>query len=337
MFTSPLLLGGLLSFAFYFAVHKGWIAHPLIYRYFAGHPVEYITAVMFFVGFAILAVKLLSVVSQRQLLRNTPVLPPQDTKADVRYIPSYVDKIRQYEKNNGTSVLTQRLIKALQFVHRCGKADALDDELRSLADSAAVKADADYGLVRLILWAVPMVGFLGTVIGITAALDNLDLNTINESSKKLSAGLAVAFDTTGLAMTLDVLLFFIQFLVHREEMNLLGETERLSGEELRGRFGVSESSAGLLAEPCPLAPAAFVEALRQSAAELTALRKETLQQTEALQRVLGNHSELLQLEERLRSNLVTLANVGNFEETVNSLAAVIHLLNSNRRMELKAV
>jgi hypothetical protein len=30
-----------------------------------------------------------------------------------------------------------------------------------------------------------------------------------------------------------------------------------------------------------------------------------------------------------------VAQVGNFEETVNSLAAAIHLLNSNRRSELR--
>ncbi|MDR3183297.1 MAG: MotA/TolQ/ExbB proton channel family protein [Planctomycetaceae bacterium] len=343
IYTSPLLLGGLLSFVFYFAIHRGWIANQLVQRYFAGHPVEYVTTVMFFVGFAILAVKLFNVVLQRQRLTDEAVLasasfPQQENKVDVRYAHIYLDKVQEYEKNSGVSLLTQRIIKALQFIQHSGKADELDDELRCLADNAAVKADADYGLVRLILWAVPMVGFLGTVIGITAALDSLDLNMINESSKKLSAGLAVAFDTTGLAIALDVLLFFIQFLVHREEMQLLGETERLAGDELRGRF-VNVKETGLFgsAETCPLSPMTFADAMRQSAVELTALRKETIQQTEALRHIIGSHSELLQLEAQLRNNLAVLSNIGNFEETVNSLAAAIHLLNTNRRVELKAV
>jgi biopolymer transport protein ExbB/TolQ len=339
--TSPLLFGGALSFVFYFAIHKGWIASPLVHRYFAGHPVEYITTVMFFVGLSVLAVKFIHALHQRKLLRNTPVLPQADSKADVRYASIYLEKVRQYEKDQEVSLLTQRLTKALQFVHRTGRADELDDELRFIADGAVAKTDADYGLVRLILWAVPMLGFLGTVIGITAALDNLDLNAINESSKQLSAGLAVAFDTTGLAITLDVLLFFIQFLVYREEMQLLGETERLAADELRGRFANSEeriTNCGSCAYNSILAPhntPQTVETLRQMAVEMVSLRHETIQQTETLQRVLGSHSELLHLEERLRENLAALSNVGNFEDTVHSLAAAIHLLNKSHRRELR--
>jgi len=69
---------------------------------------------------------------------------------------------------------------------------------------------------------------------------------------------------------------------------------------------------------------------------MLALREETVRQTEAVREILGANTQLLQLEERLRENLSTVANVGNFEETVNSLAAAIHLLNSNRRSELRA-
>ncbi|GHT20683.1 hypothetical protein FACS189419_00210 [Planctomycetales bacterium] len=337
--ASPLLFGGLLSFAFYLAIHKNYLAHPLIHRYFAGHPVEYITTILFFVGFAILAAKFLRVFLQRQLIRTGQILPPLENKTDVRYAAVFLEQVRQSEKKNGVTLLTERLRKALSFVVRSGSAKEMDDELRYLADGAVAKADTDYGLVRLILWAVPMLGFLGTVIGITAALDSLDLNAINESSKKLSAGLAIAFDTTGLAIALDVALFFIQFVVYKEEMLILGETERLTNDELRGRFVTDENNSALstFSEPCPLSPVQFVEALRQNAAELTALRKETIKQMEMLKGVLGSQSELLQLESQLRNNLSLLANVGNFEETVNSLAAAIHLLNSNRRIELKAV
>jgi biopolymer transport protein ExbB/TolQ len=399
--TSPFLWGGLLSFGFYFLIHNGLINQPLIIRYFAGHPVEYITTIMFFLGVAILGTKYLHILFQRHLLRQSPILEP-DYKVDVRCADRYLDMLSRHEKKYGSSILTRRLRLALNFVRRCGSAEELDTELRYLSDEDTAKADADYGLVRLILWAVPMLGFLGTVIGITTALDNLDLNTINESSQKLSDGLAVAFDTTGLAIALDVALFFIQFIVYRDENNLIWETDKRTDDELRGRFELgirlednnqivavrqmletvitsleqltvrqsriweqsmtvanqrfsqlTEQNADVLKnsllsaldeslshhaqslvqaesqliERTREATLKFSDALKQNAAGLISLQEETVRQTEALRNVIGTSTQLVKLEERLHENLAALAQVGNFEETVNSLAATIHLLN----------
>jgi biopolymer transport protein ExbB/TolQ len=399
--TSPLLWGGLLSFGFYFPIHNGFINQPLITRYFAGHPVEYITTIMFFIGIAILGIKYLHILFQQHLLRQSPILEP-DHKVDVRYADRYLDTLLRHEKKYGSSILTRRLRLALNFVRRCGSAEELDTELRYLSDEDAAQADADYGLVRLILWAVPMLGFLGTVIGITTALDNLDLNTINESSRKLSEGLAVAFDTTGLAIALDVALFFIQFIVYRKENNLIWEIGKRTDDELRGRFelgirsedntqitavrkmletvitsleqltvrqskiweqsmtaanqkfsqlteqnaevlkssllsaldeSLSHHAQSLVHAESQLMERArestlkFSDALKQNAAGLLSLQEETVRQTEALRNVIGTSTQLIKLEERLHENLAALAQVGNFEETVNSLAATIHLLN----------
>lgn len=405
--ASPLLWGGLLSFGFYAALLNGVIDHPLVLRYFAGHEVEYITTVMFFVGFAALALKYVRVRAERKKLRHSPVLEPQPGhKVDSRHAGRFLEELHLHEKENGRSILTWRLRQALQFVRRSGSASELDTELRYLSEEDAAKADADYGLVRLILWAVPMLGFLGTVIGITIALGNLDLNAINESSKMLSGGLMVAFDTTALAIALDVALYFVQFLVYREESNLLWEVDKRTDAELRGRFEteiasednshvvalrrmfedmsrsleqlmirqtkiweqsmtaanqrfsqlteqnveilkisltaalnenlsqhaktLTEAEAKLL-ERSRETTIRFCDALQKNAAGLQAIQEATVQQTETVQNVLGTSGQLIKLEERLNHNLASLAQVGNFEETVNSLAAVIHLLNGKHR------
>jgi len=381
---------------FYGAIHGGWITHPLVVRYFASHPIEYVITVMFFVGLAILIVKYAAILLQRQLMQRCPVLPPNSLPLPIAQVGSDLDAVGMHEKKHGKSLLTERLKTILHSLRRSNSAGNLDVEIRSRSESAAAKTDAEYGLTRLILWAIPMIGFLGTVIGITVALDNLDLNAMNESSKKLSAGLAIAFDTTGLAIALAVLLFFVQFIVQREEMSLLSETDRLTEMELVGRFeqndipkendaittirrmletitasivqatqrqaNVWEQSAETLkiamssalnesverhaniiaqAETDLLLRAGktavqFSEAVSKNAATILSLRDETMRQTETVREILGTNSQLIQLEERLHQNLSTLASVGNFEETVNSLAAAIHLLNSNRRSELRA-
>ena len=377
IFASPVLWGGIFSVAFYFPIHQGWISDPFIQRYFASHPILYAITVMFFVGLASLMAKYLAVLAERSVLRQTPILDPRSPqKVDVRYTDHYLATIQRHIKKFGESILSRRLQLALLFVKRGGSAEELDTELRYLSEDDATKADADYGLVRLVLWAVPMVGFLGTVVGITMALGNLDLNAINESSKMLSAGLAVAFDTTALAIALDLVLYFIQFVVYREESNLLREVDRLTGNELRGRFEMEvggadngqvvavrrmletvvtsleqlttkqsqiwEQTLTANAEVLKKSLAAAInESMSQHAQTLAQaeerfldtlrqLQNGSVQQTEAIQKVLGTGSQLVQLEENLHRNLAVLAKVGNFEETVNSLAAAIHLLNARR-------
>ena len=390
------MLGGTLSLLFYGAIHAEWVQHPLVLRYFAAHSINHVITVTFFVGVAILIAKYCTILFQRQLLLKGPVLPLNPQPLPITQVANDLDTVQQHEKKHGNSLLTERLTILLHSLRRSNSTSNLDVEIRNRAETAAARADADYGLTRLILWAIPMIGFLGTVIGITMALDNLDLNAMSESSKKLSAGLAIAFDTTGLAIALAVVLFFVQFFVHREESSLLTEIDRLTENELCGRFeqhdeqkendalvtirrmletitlsieqatkrqtDIWEQSAETLkislasalnesmehhakvlmqAESELMSQAGktaiqFNESFSKSAACILSLRDETARQTETVREILGTNSQLIQLEERLRENLSTLAAVGNFEETVNSLAAAIHLLNSNRRSELRA-
>src|SRR5205807_893699 len=66
--------------------------------------------------------------------------------------------------------LGRRIAAVLDFVAGRGSAADLDDQLRTLADTDAVALEGSYSLVRFITWAIPILGFLGTVLGITKAI-----------------------------------------------------------------------------------------------------------------------------------------------------------------------
>ena len=59
------------------------------------------------------------------------------------------------------------------------------------------------------------------------------------------AGLYVAFDTTSLALSLSLVLMFVQFLAERIEMQLLSIVDTRASEELVGRF----ETAGTARDP----------------------------------------------------------------------------------------
>jgi hypothetical protein len=91
-------------------------------------------------------------------------------------------------------------------------------------------------MVRIIIWAIPILGLLGTVIGITIAVANLNPETLEQSMAKVTHGLGVAFDHTATALSLTMLLMFAKSGVERVEDHLLARVDARVSEELVGRF-----------------------------------------------------------------------------------------------------
>jgi hypothetical protein len=158
--------------------------------------------------------------------------------------------------------LPKRLRDGLDFVTRTGKADDLEDHLKYLADVDGARAHASYGLVRFIVWAIPIMGFLGTVIGITVAIATLSPTEL-ENISGVVAGLGTAFDTTATALALSMVLMFSQFVVERMEQSFLDQVDEQAWDSLAGRFqtdGIADGSA--------LAVARLGDAVGRSSAQL---------------------------------------------------------------------
>ena len=131
----------------------------------------------------------------------------------------------------------------MQHVRRHGSADALDDELKYLSDMDAARLHTGYGLFRVIVWAIPILGFLGTVIGITMALNGIDMQAPEQSMHNVLSGLGLKFDTTALALTLSMILMFVHFSVERAENALLEQVDHQVQDDLAGRFAAIPAGA----------------------------------------------------------------------------------------------
>jgi biopolymer transport protein ExbB/TolQ len=208
----------------------------LITRYFTNHPVEYIETVMFSIGLAALVLKALDIFGQYSALRRSPLEAVPRTAQPVDQCHLLLDALGRLHGRRQDDYYIRRLRGAIEHVGTCGSAESLGDELRYLADVDAARLHASYGLFRVILWAIPILGFLGTVMGITMALNGVDLKAPDQSMIQVLTGLGLKFDTTALALTLSMLLMFVHFFVDRAENALLVEVDRLAEQELIGRF-----------------------------------------------------------------------------------------------------
>jgi len=232
----PLIWGGLASLGFYALIQQFYQDSEFVHRYFASHPVEYVTMTMFFVGLAALAIKGVDVLIQSASLGKTTLGQAPAGGQSVDSADTLLADLSKTPDRLSDSYLVRRLREALVYVQRKGSADTLDEHLRYASDLDAGRMHSSFALVRIVIWAIPILGFLGTVIGITLAIAKLGPQDLDKSLPAVVHGLKVAFDTTALALGLSIILMFAQFIIDRFEQRLLDRVDDQVAKELVGRF-----------------------------------------------------------------------------------------------------
>ena len=236
----PLIWGLAATTGFYLAIRQGMISNELIVRYTAGHPVEYVEVCLFFIGLTAVVRRGWQAMRQLGIAEAVQLDPPPAEGQTPQEAKALLSELAELPTSIRKSYFVQRLENALSFIGRQESADDLDDELKYLSETDAERNYEAYALVRMIIWATPMLGFLGTVIGITLALGDLSPEALVNSPKVamegLLSGLSVAFDTTALALTLSIALMFTQFLITQVESQLLSIVDRRTSELLGNRF-----------------------------------------------------------------------------------------------------
>ena len=106
------------------------------------------------------------------------------------------------------------------------------------------RSEASYLLPRILVWAIPLLGFIGTVLGISSAVNGFsqflnqsdDVAQIKEGIGTVTSGLAIAFDTTLLALLISVIVMIPLVLVERMESRLLLGIDSYINDKILPRF-----------------------------------------------------------------------------------------------------
>lgn len=96
--------------------------------------------------------------------------------------------------------------------------------------------ESEQSFIRYVAWAIPSVGFIGTVIGIAASLGYADEASTPEGISKVTDMLAIAFDTTLVALILSIILMLGIHSLQRKEDKLFADMKSYVIENLINRF-----------------------------------------------------------------------------------------------------
>ena len=118
------------------------------------------------------------------------------------------------------------------------------DQANSLMNSSLElymhEIDLRYNMLRYIMWLIPSLGFIGTVIGIALALNFAGAETTDFQDPKLLSKLAdrlgVAFYTTLLALLQAAVLVFLMHLTQAREEKALNDAGQYCMDNLINRL-----------------------------------------------------------------------------------------------------
>lgn len=242
-------LGCVVASAFYALVEIGVFTNPILIRYVLGHPVCVATVYLYAIATVALSIKLGTALKEprRTKLANTTLLDlmqsmPNDKPIDkVRWLDSMW---RVQEPAKAQTYFGSRFSKLLRRLIQRNNLEQFDNDLQELADEDSIAQHEDYSIIRIICWAMPMLGFLGTVVGLSQTLGSMDMKLLAsgdpDAMKSLTGGLYVAFDTTAIGLILTILVMFMQFIVSGFEVRVLREIDGLVTDRC---FSFSKSPA----------------------------------------------------------------------------------------------
>lgn len=179
-----------------------------------------------------LALKALKIRAQRIALRIGFVPEDSGFVLTDATADSIVDAIDRSVDDPSRFIFLARCRAVLRMMRNLGRVSDVDDILNSRADQDEARMDSGYTVLRGFIWAIPVLGFIGTVIGLTQAMGKFgeameaagnDVAEITSRLKTVLEGLDTAFITTAEALIAVLFIYILQTFVRRADEHLLDD------------------------------------------------------------------------------------------------------------------
>ena len=148
-------------------------------------------------------------------------------------------KIKHFQ----ASILFVRLRRILHYLRVVPKKEELHQILNYQAEIDFNRLQNGYTLINVLIWAIPILGFIGTVFGIGQSVGefstfvrSMDTAAISGQMRSalggVTSGLSIAFNTTFLALVSVIPIMLLSSLIRKSQEDLLLKVEEYCLDEL---------------------------------------------------------------------------------------------------------
>ncbi len=170
-----------------------------------------------FLGFwcvMILIIKRSKLRLQSRALNYSAVPDQHDFVLSSHTADQVVSQLHQIAEDPERFVVFNRILIAISNLKNLGRVSDVDEILRSVGERDESAHETTFALLNGFLWAIPVLGFIGTVLGLSTSIATFsdllesqkDVNGIVNSLKTVTAGLSTAFETTLLALVIALVI-----------------------------------------------------------------------------------------------------------------------------------
>lgn len=150
------------------------------------------------------------------LNRGTSILP-EDTREISRPIQALPEAEQHY-------LLPRTLLTALHRFRSTRNIQDVSNAVRAVSESESERLDSELSMIRYIAWAIPSIGFLGTVRGIGQALGQAH-QAVQGDIAGVTQALGVAFNSTFVALLISIVIMFLLHQVQLAQERLVLDSE----------------------------------------------------------------------------------------------------------------
>ncbi len=175
----------------------------------------------------------------RTILKNNYLFQVDliDASADKKISPEAI--INKFDTElsaaHNSAPLIQTLRAALWRYAGTRNVQNLSDAIESSVEALGIRQEAENSMIRYLIWAIPSIGFIGTVRGIGQALSQADKALAGDIAG-MTDSLGVAFNSTLVALLISIFLMFLFHQLQRLQDGLIVDTQAYCDKYLLARI-----------------------------------------------------------------------------------------------------
>jgi biopolymer transport protein ExbB/TolQ len=187
---------------------------------------------------AIMSYKAMDAAREKHLLELDLVPVAEGTKILPEDAREYARQIQSLPDSQQRLLLPRALLSALARFGATRNIQDVSTTARAVAEAESERLDSELSMVRYIAWAIPSIGFIGTVRGIGEALGQAH-KAVEGDIAGVTQSLGVAFNSTFIALLISIVLMFLLHQLQLEQERLVADADTYVDHHLIQHLQVS--------------------------------------------------------------------------------------------------
>ncbi len=180
--------------------------------------------ILMFWAFAIMGYKGWRVIRERNLLERDLVNVPDGLRILPEDTRDYARNVQALPAGQRRMLLPRVLLSALERFGSTRNVQDVSAASRDLCHGEADLMESELSMIRYLAWAIPSVGFIGTVRGIGEALGQAH-RAVEGDITGVTTSLGVAFNSTFIALLISIVVMFLVHQLQQMQERLAFDTE----------------------------------------------------------------------------------------------------------------